>query len=383
MTFNHFDLKLIKPDFDSILTDLVIDLDYLRKKTLITSTHPRIFLQIKSLFHLLESIGSARIEGNRTTIAEYIETQIGNQEIAKNEEITEIQNVEKALLFIEENISNIEINRVFLSELHKIVVNNLSREGSKLPGEYRKENVSIKGAKHTPPDFLQVESYMDELFDFINRRDETKYDLLKIAIVHHRFAWIHPYDNGNGRTVRLITYAMLVKQGFHVEKGGRIVNPTAIFCCDREKYNEALAKADEGSDEGIYFWCEYVLSGLKNEIEKVDKLSDYKFLSKEILIPAIDFSLNREIITEVEASILRVAINKQVFKSDDIKNILKGQIPSARSRFLKQLREKKMIEPESPRKYIINFRNSYLLRGIIKMLDEKGFLPIKDETDEL
>lgn len=37
-TFNHFDLKLIEPDFGSSLTDLIIELDYLRKKQLGGST---------------------------------------------------------------------------------------------------------------------------------------------------------------------------------------------------------------------------------------------------------------------------------------------------------------------------------------------------------
>jgi hypothetical protein len=37
----------------------------------------------------------------------------------------------------------------------------------------------------------------------------------------------------NGRTVRLFTYAMLVKTGFNVNVG-RIINPTAVFCSYRK-----------------------------------------------------------------------------------------------------------------------------------------------------
>jgi Fic family protein len=33
---------------------------------------------------------------------------------------------------------------------------------------------------------------MAELTAFINRADKPKYDLMKIALVHHRFGWIHP-----------------------------------------------------------------------------------------------------------------------------------------------------------------------------------------------
>ena len=93
--FKHFDLKLVEPIFNSPLTDLIIELDYLRKKPLGGTTHPMIFFQLKNIFHTLESIGSARIEGNRTTLAEYIETKISQEEDIKDEKIIEIQNMER------------------------------------------------------------------------------------------------------------------------------------------------------------------------------------------------------------------------------------------------------------------------------------------------
>jgi Fic family protein len=134
---------------------------------------------------------------------------------------------------------------------------------------------------------------MDELFDFISNEDSPKYDLLRAAIAHHRFVWIHPFGNGNGRTVRLLTYAMLVKTGFNVNIG-RILNPTAVFCSNRNDYYNNLSKADSGTEQGVLAWTEYVLKGLKEEIEKIDKLADYSFLRNEILSPAIAYSLQRK-----------------------------------------------------------------------------------------
>jgi len=164
--FKHIDLKLVQPTFDSKITDLIIELDYLRMKQLRGSTHPQIFFQIKQIFHMLESIGSAKIEGNHTTIAEYIETTLDENAII-NESIIEIRNMEKALIFIDDNILDTNINRIFLSELHKIVVNNLTTEGSITPGEYRNKNVVIEGANFSPPDYSNVLDYMDELLKFI------------------------------------------------------------------------------------------------------------------------------------------------------------------------------------------------------------------------
>ena len=95
--------------------------------------------------------------------------------------------------------------------------------------------------------------YMSELTDFISRKDSPKYDLLKAAIEHHRFVWIHPFGNWNGRTVRLFTYAMLVKTGFNVNVG-RIINPTALFCINRNDYYKKLSQAEKGTDAAILTW---------------------------------------------------------------------------------------------------------------------------------
>ncbi len=382
--FTHYDLKIVQPSFDSSLTDLIIELDYLRKKQLFGSTHPKVFFQLKQIFHTLESVGSARIEGNNTTIAEYIETKLSPQEVAPPS-IQEIKNIENAMAFIEEHINEYPINRSFISELHKIVVDGLlpppDGEGDKSPGEYRKVNVRIAKSKHIPPEPVLISQYMDELFQFINNPDSQKYDLLKIAIAHHRFVWIHPFTNGNGRTVRLFTYAMLLKLGFNVGIG-RILNPTAVFCSKRNNYYVHLSEADTGTDAGALSWCEYVLKGLNEEIQKIDHLLNYEFLKKEILVPAVQHSRERQVITDVEAKILTLVIEKQLIQASDLEPIFSGKAKSEISRQIKKLINKNMLVPEeeNKRKYVIRFDNNYLLRGIIHALGEKGFLPLNDKV---
>jgi Fic family protein len=382
-TFIHFDLKLIEPDFGSSLTDLIIELDYLRKKQLGGSTHPKVFFQLKNIFHKLESIGSARIEGNNTTIAEYMETNLSDRK-QFSEGIKEIQNIEKSMAFVEENIVDYPISRALISEMHKMVVGDLmpppQGEGDITPGQFRQVNLEISKSTHKPPEWLKVNEYMEELLDFVNREDSPKYDLLKTAIAHHRFVWIHPFRNGNGRTVRLFTYTMLVKAGFNVNLG-RIINPTAVFCSNRNDYFSYLSAADNGTTAGMLSWIEYVLKGLKEEIDKIDKLSDYEFLRKEILIPSINLSLERRYITDLEAKVLKRAVDLQVISAADVKSIFPGKVDSEVSRQIRKLIDQKMLtqEKEGGRKYVLRFDNSYLLRSIIQLLGDKGFLPIWDE----
>lgn len=376
----HFELKIVVPTFESPLMDLIIELDYLRRKQIYGTTPPFVFFQLKSIFHMLESLASARIEGNVTTVAKYVETKIG-KEPAKENALKEIENMEKCLGFIDEHIEDSEINRSFVSELHKRVVTDLplppEGEGDAAPGSYRAHNVSIKNSKHIPPDPTSIAPYMDSLFEFIRTGDEPKYDLLKIAIAHHRFVWIHPFGNGNGRTVRLFTYAMLVKYGFSVNEY-RIVNPAAVFCSQRSEYYDNLALADTGVDTNMLHWCEFVLRGLKNEIEKIDHLLEYDFLKRKILLPAIDYALDRKFVTDLESKVLKRTIEKQIIQASDLSDIVRSRHMSERSRLIRRLKEKKMLEsmPNSPRRYSIHFYNNYLLRAIIQMLNKEGFVPM-------
>ncbi len=74
--FNHYDLTLLNPAFDSPLVDVLTELEYLRRLQLGGTTPPQVFFQLKTIFHMLESLGSARIEGNHTTLADYVESKL-------------------------------------------------------------------------------------------------------------------------------------------------------------------------------------------------------------------------------------------------------------------------------------------------------------------
>ena len=78
---------------------------------------------------------------------------------------------------------------------------------------------------------------------------------------------------------------------------------------------------------------------------------------------------------------LNVAIDKQVFQASDIKGLFPNKASAEVSRNLRRLKDKKLIMPEKEksRKYLICFKNTILLRGIIRALDENNFLPIKNE----
>ena len=141
----------------------------------------------------------------------------------EDESLNEISNIEKAIDFMTSMSTKaryLEI-RALLAELHKIIVDDLTPppqgEGSRYPGQLRPDQCNDQRVCAYPTGSqVKVPDYFDELMQFVNDQTKTQYHLLAIALAHHRMAWIHPFDNGNGRIIRMFTYALLIKQGFQV-----------------------------------------------------------------------------------------------------------------------------------------------------------------------
>ena len=379
--FTHFDLALLNPAFDSPLVDVLTELEHLRRLQLVGTTPAPVFFQLKRVFHMLESLGSARIEGNHTTLADYVESSLEGS-ASTGDHLREIANIEQAMTYIESAMEpGAAISEHFIRELHAIAVRDLVREGDATPGAYRTTAVRIAQSSHLPPEAVQVPGYMQELAAFINRADPPKYDLIKVALAHHRFGWVHPFGNGNGRVVRLLTYALMIKYGFNVKTGGRVLNPTAVFCSDRDQYYAMLSVADSGTPAGLEQWCVYVLQGVLVELKKVDQLTRYDYLTSQILTPALHYARGRSLITAQEEAVLLATIKKGVAKAADLSSAMPELNATQRTYQIKRLVEQRMLQPIAPnaRQYTIGFENSYLMRGVIHALSNESFIsaPLK------
>lgn len=375
--FIHHDLRLLNPTLDSPLLDVLTELEHLRRLVVHGSTPAPIFHQLKQVFHLLESLASARIEGNHTTLADLVESRVVTSPDAASDTIREIGNIEIAMKSIEDEVQpGTPISEHMIRNWHALTVDSLEREGDRTPGAYRSGGVQIAQAEHLPPPAFQVPTYMQELVSFINKDDPPKYDLMKVALAHHRFGWIHPFGNGNGRVVRLLTYALLIKYGFRVTAGGRLLNPAAVFCSDRSRYYQQLAEADLGTDAALESWCTYVLTGVLTELRKVDRLTDYENLKTDVLYPALRYAQERELVTAQEAAVLSMAIKLGQVKAGDLDEALPGSKGPQRTYQIRKLVTSRMLQPihEGSRQYTIAFLNSTLLRGVIKILTDQGFI---------
>jgi Fic family protein len=115
-------------------------------------------------------------------------------------------------------------------------------------GAYRPGAVSITKSKHSPPPRFRVPELVEDMCDYVNDNWDSKSALHLSAYVMWRLNWIHPFDDGNGRTSRISSYVVLmVRSGFILP--GTPAIPDQIVL-DRSGYFRALDEADAACREG-------------------------------------------------------------------------------------------------------------------------------------
>jgi Fic family protein len=219
-----------------------------------------------------------------------------------------------------------------------------------------------------------VRGYLDELIEFIHADDGNQYPLIRTALAHHRFAWIHPFRNGNGRVVRVLHYAMLMQQDFNFARAG-IINPSAVFFSDRDLYYSRLSEGDKGTDDGLLVWCQYVIDGISGELQKVEKLLDYDYLKTSILIPAIKTCASRGELSKDEEKILLLAAEKQVIAAADVDKAMTDLLYQTVLRRMKILRDRGLLGSSryAAKSYRLQFADNTLMRSIVSQLRIEGF----------
>ncbi|BDZ53498.1 Fic family protein [Agromyces marinus] len=365
-------------DFDSPLAASVVDLERLRGEIGVGTTPARVFSELHRLFQFLSSMVSARIEGNRTAMLDAI---AGAQEAERDaagvpEAIQEILNVEAAMEFVDTVDRSRPVTHAFVRDLHRRAVDSLVREGDSRPGAYRVRDVAIQGAAHRPPLAQSLQAEMDRFLEFVNLPVPTHRQLLHVAIAHHRFRWIHPFQNGNGRVSRLLSYAMLGRHGFVSPVGLRTVNPTAVFGVSRSDYYDALAAADDLSNAGTIAWCEFFIEGLLADLRRLHQLQDNAVVRGTLVVPALDRFTRSGGITALERDVVQFAFDHEVIRAGQLEHLIPGS-PSTRSHALRPLLDRGLLKPDHAggRSYSVSFGPNELTPFLIRELDRSGFLP--------
>lgn len=176
---------------------------------------------------------SNAIEGSTLTYAETYAILYNDNsfkiEGKEPREIYEAINHKAALELVFKNIKNNDVfDERFIKEINETINKNIKEtEG------YRKIQVFIQGSEHIPPKPEQVSNLMN--YFVFNYNNDVNDIYTKIAQYHIQFESIHPFEDGNGRTGRLLINYELLKNN---------LPPIVISKNDRVKYFEFLRNKD-------------------------------------------------------------------------------------------------------------------------------------------
>jgi len=210
--------------------------------------------RIKQDLTLEWTYNSNSIEGNTLSLKE---TQMVLQEgmTVKGKSLREhfeAYNHEKAIGYLHGLVNkNYTLRSIDILSLHGLVLRSIEDD---FAGRLRNGGVRIVGANFTPPNANKVSALLDELVNFINDNPMGLNDVLLSTIFHHKLVWIHPFFDGNGRTVRLAMNLLLMRNGFP---------PAIILKNDRKKYFEALNQANKGNYHKL---CLLMLQALERSL---------------------------------------------------------------------------------------------------------------------
>jgi len=216
---------------------------------------------------------SNSIEGNTLTLQEtkmVIEDGMTIKGKSLREHFEAI-NHQEAVDFVESLVAEDYIlNGSDIQSIHALVLQKIEKD---FAGRYRNSGVRISGANFVPPNALKVDDLMNELVNWVTVEAPALDIIIKATIFHHRFVWIHPFFDGNGRTVRLLFNLLLMKAGFP---------PAIILKNDRKKYYDALNKANQGDYSKLLLLVlqalersiDIYLSNLTNTYEDYQPISD-------------------------------------------------------------------------------------------------------------
>lgn len=180
------------------------------------------------------------------------------------------------------SIESFALHSSFLVSAHAALYRRLepadrtTKDGRVLePGTLRIEDVSV--GRHQPPLAASIPAFlarMDHVYPRIKGLDSILYF---IAAAHHRFAWVHPFGDGNGRACRLQTHCAMMP----LTAGLWSVNRG--LARQREKYYELLDAADgprqgdlDGrgnlSEKALRQWCAFFIELADDQVTFMEKL---------------------------------------------------------------------------------------------------------------
>lgn len=208
---------------------------------------------------------STRIEGNTLTLEQVESLLRGRQIAAPVSQQREALNYYEAMQYAQSVAStpSPRLSEETIRAVHFIVTKSLP--GGYNPGQYRLTqnfviNSATQRALFRPPPPELVQPLMEEYVRWLNTPHKGLHPYYRAALAHLNFVAIHPFDDGNGRTARILEALVLYLAGYRSQE---LVSLEAYFGRDTQGYYRAIADslgpAYDPQDRDVTPWTDYYL----------------------------------------------------------------------------------------------------------------------------
>ena len=198
----------------------------------------------------------------------------------------EVRNYFLALNYLEEKAKKKEkFTKKLILDVQKFVEKGASEEkiglrGPMPPGVLFAVYDSLMGEPdYIPPEYIDIPELLDELVEYVNTTDD--HPLIVAAVVHYQLVTIHPFEDGNGRTARLLSGYVLDINGYGFNGIGSLEE---YFAYDVNEYYEsiqmglpALYYSGRNDPPQPEIWLNYFLRMVQLYSNKVCKLSERSY----------------------------------------------------------------------------------------------------------
>ena len=155
------------------------------------------------------------------------------------------------------------------------------------PGCLRTRHVAI-GAHHAPI-ASSLDVFLNRWASFYGGMRRGDVAVAGLMAAHHRLAWVHPFQDGNGRVARLHTHLVLHTMGIT----GGLWSPLRGFARTQEQYRTLLHEADNHragdldgrgnlTQKGLVAWMDYALDVCLDQVKFMSKQLDIQGMSDRI-----------------------------------------------------------------------------------------------------
>ncbi|KQC05336.1 MAG: hypothetical protein APR53_08120 [Methanoculleus sp. SDB] len=103
---------------------------------------------------------------------------------------------------------------------------------------------------HQPPDFTTVPAMLDDLCTFANNDETFIHPILKAIIIHFLIGYIHPFNDGNGRTARALFYWYVLKNGYDLFE---YLSISRLYVHSPAQYARAYLYTETDENDMTYF----------------------------------------------------------------------------------------------------------------------------------